>query len=214
MCGEALWNPGRRLRALFLMAGLLPGAGRAQVLEDWRMLHTAKSFDYLVTERGFGVPDSTNPTVFRVTASRMLVRYVDEARTRMEAERAAAGLRVAGYERFASTTWLLDISCRDRTIVVIETTDWDDDGHVLDRIRPTPRARDAIGDWEPRATRALLDWTCSHRPVAKRVSSDRAPPVASDQPLSVGPVDVRSGSGSSSRKKAASSARPPRPDFR
>jgi hypothetical protein len=143
---------------------LVPSAGHAQILEDWLMLHSARAFDYLVTERGFGIADSTRPAVFRVTASRMLVRYIDETRVQIAAGRASAGLGVAGYHRFASSTWLLDISCGGRTIMVIEKTDFDDSGQVLDRARPEARPRDSIDGWDLRPTRALIDWTCGHDP--------------------------------------------------
>ena len=145
------------------IALLVPSAGRAQILEDWLMLHSSRAFDYLVTERGFGIADSTRPAVFRVTASRMLVRYIDETREQIATGRASAGLGVAGYHRFASTTWLLDISCSSRTIVVIEKTDFDDSGRVLDRARPEARPGDSIDGWDLRPTRALIAWTCGHQ---------------------------------------------------
>jgi hypothetical protein len=147
--------------AILLVIGVLtqPSA-HAQVLDDWIMLHSDSSFDYLVTERGIGVLDSAG-AVRRVTVSRMLVRHADDARTRIVAEREAAGAQTAGYASYISSTYILNVGCDSRTVALVETTDFDTDGRVLSRNRVDPVHGRRVAGWEARAADRLVQWTCA-----------------------------------------------------
>lgn len=138
----------------------------AQVLDDWYILHSSEAFDYLVTDSGFGERDSTEqgPRALRVTASRMLVRYVDETRVAIVQDRTARGMVSPGYNGFASSTYLLDVtSCDGRALVsVVEITDYDSRGQVLSRTRPESRWAAAVAQWDDAATARLIDWACSN----------------------------------------------------
>jgi len=155
-------------RALPLLAALGTGAvtpvdSSAQILGDWQIVHSDSAFDYLVTPRGFGPadPDRYGPRVLRVTASRMLVRYIDRTRLQISAARRRAGARVEGYGRFASSTFLLDVDCTTRDVAIIEGTDFDDDGEVLERRRPDRRSGPTIDGWPEDGMDRLIDWACT-----------------------------------------------------
>jgi hypothetical protein len=157
-----------RLILATCLGGLsLAGPSRlcAQVLDDWYILHSSHAFDYLVTERGFGDRDSIDqgPRVLRVTASRMLVRYVDETRVAIVQDRTARGMDSSGYDSFVSSTYLLDVtSCDGQALVsVVEITDYDSHGQVLSRTRPESHWAAAVAQWDDAATRRLIDWACS-----------------------------------------------------
>lgn len=157
----------RRILATCLggLSLLGPSHLSAQVLDDWYILHSSEAFDYLVTERGFGKRDSTEqgPRVLRVTASRMLVRYVDDTRVAIVRDRTARGMDSSGYDSFASSTYLLDVrSCDGQAQVsVVEITDYDSRGQVLSRTRPESRWATAVAQWDDAATARLIDWACS-----------------------------------------------------
>jgi hypothetical protein len=142
----------------------------AQILEEWRLLHSDTAFDYLVTDRGFSHTrtevDGTRH--FRVVASRMLVRYVDRTRTALVVRRGEAGRPVRGYTDYASSTYILDIDCMKSLITVREAADYADNGVVLDRMRWEDDAGEPV-DWPRSATSAVTSWAC-------RNSTPRAPP--------------------------------------
>jgi hypothetical protein len=144
-------------------AALLPARGTAQVLGDWQIVYSDSAFDFLVTTRGFGPadPDRYGPRVVRVTASRMLVRYIEPTRVRITAARERVGAPVEGYGRFASSTYLLDVDCDQRSVALIEATDFDDDGTVLSRTRPDRRLSRTVDGWTPTAIDRLTRWACN-----------------------------------------------------
>jgi hypothetical protein len=131
------------------------------VLDDWIMMHSGTSFDYLVTERGLGILDSAG-VLRRVTVSRMLVRHPDGARTRIIEERESAGAVTAGYADYISSTYILNVDCDSRTLAVIETTDFDAEGRVLSHHRLDPSYSRTADSWEARAAERLVQWTCAH----------------------------------------------------
>lgn len=159
---------------LLLLCALAPqavtaAAARAQVLGDWQIVYSDSAFDYLVTPRGLGPadPDRYGTRVLRVTASRMLVRYIDRTRLRISAARGRAGAPIAGYDRFASSTYLLDVDCAARTAALIEGTDFNDDGDVLARTRLDRRMGPTIDGWTADGMERLIDWACTQRSAVR-----------------------------------------------
>jgi hypothetical protein len=163
----------RTVAFLFAIGALTQQSAHAQVLDDWIMLHSGISFDYLVTERGLGVLDSVG-AVRRVTVSRMLVRHPDEARTRILTERQAAGASTAGYADYISTTFILNVDCDNMTVALVETTDFDTDGGVLSRNRLDPVHGRTVAGWEARAADRLVQWTCARSSSASLPTTSRA----------------------------------------
>ena len=97
----------RALAIALAISALSHPPAHTQVLDDWIMMHSGTSFDYLVTERGLGILDSAG-VLRRVTVSRMLVRHPDGARTRIIEERESAGAVTAGYADYISSTYILN----------------------------------------------------------------------------------------------------------
>jgi len=134
----------------------------AQILDEWRLVHSDSSFDYLVTDRGFAhVSTGLDGTrVHRAVSSRMLVRYVDATRADLLATRREAGLPTAGYDAYASSTYVLAVHCVRRELWVTETVDYDDGGTVLDRKQADEGSTSRPHGWSADAIRAVLDWAC------------------------------------------------------
>lgn len=151
--------------AVAVAAACLVMTGRpahAQILDDWIMLHSGPSFDYLVTERGLGALDSAG-VLRRVTVSRMLVRYPDEMRTRIVAQRQRVGAPTAGYGSYISSTFILNVDCDSLAVALVETTDFDSDGQPLWRHRVDPVWGRSLEGWDDRVGERLIDWTCTRK---------------------------------------------------
>jgi hypothetical protein len=93
----------------------------------------------------------------------MLVRYVDETRVAIAQDRTARGIDSPGYDSFASSTYLLDVTSCDgqARVSVVEITDYDSRGQVLSRTRPESRWAAAVAQWDDAATRRLIAWACA-----------------------------------------------------
>lgn len=153
-----------------LIALLISGIGlcvaqqplAAQILGEWRLVHSDSAFDYLVTDRGFA-HESTGldgARVHRAVISRMLVRYLDPERTHLLRTRREAGLATTGYVNYASSTYVVAVRCVRRQIWITETVDYADDGTVLDRRQAQPDSETAPEHWSENASGAVLDWAC------------------------------------------------------
>lgn len=136
--------------------------GSAQILGEWRLVHSDSAFDYLVTDRGFALEstDLDGARIHRAVASRMLVRYLNAERTDLLRTRRAAGLTTAGYDGYASSTYVMAVRCVRRELWVTETVDYADDGTVLERRRAQPDGKTGPEGWSETAAGAVLDWAC------------------------------------------------------
>lgn len=142
-----------------------PVDGQAQDLAGWSLIHASESYDYLVSLEGVvreGSAGDPAPHV-RLFLSRMLTRHVALERSGIASQREAAGLPVDGYNRYASTTEVVEIRCAEQQLRLAASTDFDADGQVLAESLGGTRWRPASAYADSAAMSALLEWACDRR---------------------------------------------------
>lgn len=142
-----------------------PQSGKAQDLAGWSMIHASSSYDYLVSlesvVRDPSAGDSAPPV--RLYLSRMLTRQVDLERSTMVSQRREAGLSSEGYQRYASTTEVVELRCAERQLRLGSSTDFDADGRMLAESPGSARWQRVSAYPDSLAMNALLEWACDGR---------------------------------------------------
>lgn len=156
-----------KLHGLLVLAATVliwPVDGQAQDLAGWSLIHTSVSYEYLVSfESVVRDPSAGDPTSVRLFLSRMLTREVALERSGIVLQREAVGLPVDGYDRYASTTEVVEIRCAEQQLRLAASTDFDADGQVLAESLGGIRWQTASAYADSAARRALLEWACDRR---------------------------------------------------
>lgn len=147
---------------------LSPIAASAQEpFSGWSRIHSGVAWDHMVSAESWATSsgDVDSLTVVRVIANRMLVRERDARVPEVVSARRADGRGVDGYERYASSTLVLEIRCTNDLVSIWEKTDFDDHGEQLDRVVYDPEwGAPSDGDF-PEAMQAIVRWACSLLPA-------------------------------------------------
>jgi hypothetical protein len=161
-------RPSRRPTEMLLLAAVLSLAAPldAQELVGWQLLYSSSDYDYRL-EESYGVAEFDSLPepleAARVTVAQMLVRHLEAARLEVVGRVEARGLDAAGYDRYATSTHLVDVECASNAIRVVETTDFALDGTALHLSRRVNPGATRAGLLDPSANEALLRRLCTDR---------------------------------------------------
>ncbi len=149
----------RKLMTVLLVALLsLLGstASQAQELTGWDRVLSTRDYDFSVSLVG-GV-HREGP--IRLYLGKMLVRNTADARSSLIADRSGIGLPIVGYDRYASTTFIVAVDCATESVQITKASDFDNTGQLLEERDSHTGWRTPAASPDPKGMTAAVERVC------------------------------------------------------